>query len=225
MLLLAQVLQHLLGARLQVVFFEQELFGVNVEVGVACDEVQQKRVGLDVLDRNLGFGGNIWAFLDDFQRKLADGGHQRSELRIALSRHGFVEVLHPHSVVGLVGQQLQDAKPALSLQNRCDVAVGHAEGLDHLHQGPHRMQVVGRRRFGVGVALGDHPKEFFTFLGVLNQANRLVASGRDWADHARELHGVAQRQEGQLEGQICLGDRIVFFVGNERNKVGVLREE
>ena len=119
-------------------------------------------------------------------------------------------------MIGLVGQELQNAKAALALQNGGDVSVRHAKGLDHLHQGSDRMQVVGRRRFSVGIALGHDPKELFALLGLLDKANGLVAPSGNRADHPGKLHRIAQRQQGQFRSEVCLGNRVVLFVGNER---------
>jgi hypothetical protein len=204
---------------------EQKLLCFDLEVGVARNKMQQKRVGLDVFDRNLGLGRNIRALLNDLERKLANRRHKGREFGIALGRNRLVQVLHPRAVVGLVGQELKNAKAALALQNGGDVSVRHAKGLDHLHQGSDRMQVVSRWRFSISVALGHDPKELFALLGLLDQANGLVAPGGNRADHPRKLHGVAQRQQGQFRSEISLGNRVVLFVGNERNKVRVLRQE
>ena len=66
MLLLTDVLEHLLGSELEVVFFEKKLLLVNLKVGIAGNKMQQKGIGLNILYRDLRLGWNVGALLNNF---------------------------------------------------------------------------------------------------------------------------------------------------------------
>ena len=66
MLLLTDVLEHLLGSELEVVFFEKKLLLVNLKVGITGNKMQQKSIGLNILYRDLRLGWNVGALLNNF---------------------------------------------------------------------------------------------------------------------------------------------------------------
>ena len=66
MLLLTNVLEHLLGPALEVVFFEEQLLFVNLKVGIAGNKMQQKSIGLNILYRDLRLGWDVGALLNNF---------------------------------------------------------------------------------------------------------------------------------------------------------------
>ena len=98
-------------------------------------------------------------------------------------------------MVGLVSENFKNTKASLALQNGRNVAVGHSEGLDHVHEGSNLVEVLCCGRFGVSIALRNHPKKLGALLCLLQKKDGLVASGRDGTNHSGELNRVAKRQQ------------------------------
>ena len=221
-----QVLEHPVGTRLQIRFLQQLLLVFYFDARhVAGDEVQQEGVRLDVLDRNLRFRRNVGAFLDDLQGQFLDGGHQGLEFLVFLGVADVLQQLNFGFQVRLDAHGLHNAEAALALQDGRDVAVGHAEHAHHLHQGSHFVEVVGLRILRIRIALGHNAKDFLAFLGVLDELDALVPSGRHGRNHAGKQHRVAQGQNAHHLRDVGLRQVVVFFVGNEGNKIRIVRHQ
>ena len=196
--LLGQVRQQQVGPLAEVGHLQHALLLGHLGVHVAADEVDQERGRVDVLDRELGLGGDVRALLDDLQREVLQRAHQRVELLVVLVRAQFVELLDAGGEIGLLPHHLGDLEALPALDDGRGAAVRHAQHADDGGQRAHPVQVLRTRLLDVAVLLAHHAQRLVAPVHLLDQADAAVATHGDGDDHPREEHGVAQRQDGQF---------------------------
>ena len=99
--------------------------------------------------------------------------------------------------------------------------VGHLEDADHTRCGAHLVEVFLRGLLGLGRALAEHTDRLLLLEGILDEAQRALATHRHGQHDAREEHHVAQREDGQngFDGAIKQNLLIAIKVSDERNGV------
>ena len=149
-----------------------------------------ERVGLDLPDDPevlwTDLKGKVRSQVHDLGGQLLDRAHQGLRFDVVFVR-GIREGLNLGCEVRVGSDVLDDAEPALALDNDGLRPVGHGHHLENLRHRPHVVQVFGGQSSGVGLMLGNDADQSIAVDRLPHELERVVGP----ADLGREAlrHG------------------------------------
>ena len=179
---------------------QQRLLLLRLDPQRAGYQVRQRRRVVQVGDGHLELLGEVRDVLDDAQERLLHVAHQRGQLG-ALVEH-VRRLDDARDEVGLTGYEAGQAHARARLDEDPQRAVGHLEHSRDRAEHAVLVDLVGPGGVDFGLAARDHRQHAVAAEHVIDELDRALLPDRQRRQRVREGDAVAQRQDGQLPGQL-----------------------
>ncbi len=195
--------EHLADAVLDVDGREQRRLLVDGGIEVGGDEVGELAGLVDRVDERAGLARELGHQLDDLLRDVAQAHRECLGLDVVGLR--LVEARHARLEIRRVAGDGLHAHAHEALEDERIVAARVLERLQHARCNADRIEIILAGVVRRGIALReDDDDRLAEVLDVLDERDRLLAAHVERRDGAGEQHGVADRQDGKLVGQLDL---------------------